>query len=122
MSSETDWVAGCPAGTRLVSDACVETASRPLQAYGGAEGECRGAFRRLATYDEVKGILGFSDIALSPGGELTGTVVDPAGSDVVRALAVISEGGRVTVVSDTAAAAKPFRCALDPTNSSPGAR
>lgn len=113
----------CPKGTRLASDACVETSTRPLQAYGGAEGQCRGDFRRLATYEEVKAVVNFLDITLTPGGELTGAVVAPAtDSDSVQALALTNEAGGVTVVPDTAAGAKPFRCALDPTNSSPGAR
>jgi hypothetical protein len=113
----------CPRGTRLASDACVETSSRPSQAYGGAEGLCRSDFRRLATFEEVNAILAFPEIALTPGGELTGTVIEPdQPSDVVRVLSVTEEGGGVTVVPGTAAGAKPFRCALNPTNSSPGAR
>jgi hypothetical protein len=113
----------CPTGTRLGSDACVETTTRRPQPYGGAEGQCRGGFRRLATYEEVKAVVNFTDIALTPGGELTGSLVEPAaGGDQVRVLVLTQEAGGVAVVTDDAAGARPFRCALDPTNSSPGAR
>ena len=113
----------CPPGTRLVADACVETAVHPANAYGGAESVCRGAFRRLATFEEVDGVVAFTDIDLTPGGELTGTLVEPSDPpDVVRVLALVEEPSGAKVVPGTAAGAKPYRCALDPTNSSPGAR
>lgn len=112
----------CPQGTRLAADACVETSSRPPATYGGAEGSCRGDFRRLATYEELDAILSFSDIALTQGGELTSTAVDGSSDGLVRVLAVTNEAGGVQIVDDRAGGARAFRCALDPTNSSPGAR
>jgi hypothetical protein len=111
----------CPGGTRLVADACVEGAPRAAQPYGSAAGVCRGVFRRLATMEEENGMLAFPDVRLTPGGELTGSVVAPSSSDPqhVRALVVTNSAGAVTTVPDTNAGSKPFRCALDPTNAPP---
>lgn len=107
----------CPSGTRVVADACVEETTRASQPYAGAEGLCRGGFRRLASYEEVNGVVAFSDIALSPEGELTANVF-PSSSDPqrVNVLVVTNEAGAVTVVPDTNEGSRPFRCALDPTN------
>jgi hypothetical protein len=110
----------CPAGTRFVADACVEETVRlPAQPYGSAALACLGDLRRLATYEEVNGIVAFRDIDLrSPPGELTGTVVSPSSADPIRvqALVVTNEAGAVTVVPNTNAGSRPFRCALDPAN------
>jgi hypothetical protein len=103
-----------------VADACVEEAVRlPVQPYGGAARVCLGELRRLATYEEVNGIVAFRDIELrSPPGELTGTVVEPSNADPTRpqALVVTDEAGGVTLVPNTNAGSRPFRCALDPSN------
>jgi hypothetical protein len=112
----------CPKGTRLAADACVETSSRPPATYGGAEGSCRGDFRRLATYEELNAILSFDDVRLARGAELTSTAVDGSSDGLARVLAVTNEAGGVQIVDDRASGARAYRCALNPTNSSPGAR
>lgn len=109
-------VLGCPRDTRLVSDACVETATHRLEPYGGAEIVCASKSRRVATYEETNAMVRFRDIGLAPGGELTGTVVDTTPDGLVRVLVVTNEAGGVSTVEDRAGQEKPFRCALDPTN------
>jgi hypothetical protein len=108
---------GCPTGTRVVADACVEETARGAQPYAGGEAICRGLFRRVANYEEINGVTRFSDIALSTEGELTANVF-PSSSDPqrVNVLVVTNEAGAVTVVPDTNEGSRPFRCALDPTN------
>lgn len=108
--------ARCPAGTRPVSDVCVEEAARAPAAYGSAESICRQDERRVATYEEINGILRFSDIALSDRGELTSNVfpASPDNPEPLKVLVVTSEGSAVQVVDNTFDGSRHFRCAQDP--------
>jgi hypothetical protein len=114
----TDLRVHCPPGTRPAAAACVEGAARDAASYGPATATCHIESRRLATFEEVNSILRYSDISVPPEGHLTGTVVSPSSSDPerVNVLVVTNEANGATVVPATREGARPFRCALDPTN------
>jgi hypothetical protein len=112
----------CPPDTVPVSDVCVETAARAAAPYRVAAVVCEGVNRRttpgrrLPSHDELMTAIGDSGITLAPGGELTRDVHPSSDPGRVDVLVVTDDVGNVAVTSDTAAGARPFRCAADPLN------
>jgi hypothetical protein len=113
----------CPPGTLAAADVCFETQPRPPAIYttavlqcGGTEGP-PGPGRRLPTHGELRMALGFQEIQLAPGGELTSEVY-PTGSSAgsVDVLYIADEAGSVGLVPNTAGGDKAFRCVADPLN------
>jgi hypothetical protein len=113
----------CPKGTVPVSDVCVETEARPSAPYRTAAVICEGTDRRdgpgrrLPSHDELMTAIGDFGIALADDGEITRNVY-PSGTDSGRlsVLYITDTVGNVSITSDTAAGAKPFRCVADPLN------
>jgi hypothetical protein len=112
----------CPRDTVPVSDVCIETAPRPAAPYRIAAVACE-AFnrqttpgRRLPSHDELMTAIGDFGITLAPGGELTRNVYPSADPGRVDVLIVVDAVGNVSVTSDTASGARPFRCVADPLN------
>jgi hypothetical protein len=111
----------CPNDTFPIADVCVERTARAPQSYGSAVITCLGVGtpagpgRRLPTHGELRAALGA--VQLTAGGELTSNVY-PSSSDPGRldVLYVTDQVGSVALTPDTAAGAKPFRCATDPLN------
>ena len=60
--------------------------------------------------------IGDNGIALAPEGEITRNVYPSSTPGRVDVLVVTDAGGSVTLTSNTAAGAKPFRCVADPLN------
>ena len=112
----------CPAETVPVSDVCVETTSRAAAPYRVAAVVCEGVDRRttlgrrLPSHDELMTAIGDAGITLTPGGELTRNVHPSADPGRVDVLVVTDDVGNVTVATDTATGARPFRCVADPLN------
>jgi hypothetical protein len=113
----------CPSGTAPVSDACLETRSRPPAPYGTAAVECEATDarktpgRRLPSHDELMTAIGDYGITLAPGGELTRNVYPSATQPGrVDVLYITDDVGSVALTPDTAAGAKAFRCVTDPIN------
>jgi hypothetical protein len=111
--SGTQLTLHCPSGTSVNQDACIETRPRDAQPYGGAAAVCETAGRRLPTHQELLAYAGDSTSTLAPGGELTADVY-PASppSDPLNVLVVTSKVGQVTVVPDTFAGRRPYRCVV----------
>jgi hypothetical protein len=116
-----DLMIKCPSDTFPIADVCVERTARAPQSYGSAVITCLGVGtpagpgRRLPTHGELRAALGA--VQLTAGGELTSNVY-PSSSDPGRldVLYVTDQVGSVALTPDTAAGAKPFRCATDPLN------
>jgi hypothetical protein len=112
----------CSQDTMPVADVCVETAVRDPAPYRVAAVICEGINRRttpgrrLPSHDELMTAVGDYGIALAPGGELTRNVYPSADPGRLDVLVITDDVGNVTVTSDTAAGAKPFRCVADPLN------
>lgn len=113
----------CPEGTIPAADTCIEVAARPPLPLHSAMLECAGIEsqtgpgRRLPTYNELAIALTHEQIALAPGGELTGQVYpSTANPGLVEALYVTSKTGNVALTPDTDPGAKSYRCVADPLN------
>jgi len=113
----------CPEGTIPAADTCIEVAARPPLPLHSAMLECAGTEsqsgpgRRLPTYNELAIALTHEQIALAPGGELTGQVYpSTANPGLVEALYVTSKTGNVALTPDTDPGAKSYRCVADPLN------
>ena len=112
----------CPQDTVPVSDVCIETASRTASPYRVAAVACEEVNRRttpgrrLPSHDELMTAIGDYGIALAAGGELTRNVHPSADPGRVDVLVVTDDVGNVTVATDTATGARPFRCVADPLN------
>lgn len=119
--SAADLKVRCPSDTFPAAGVCVERQARPASSYGSAVLQCKqigtpaGPGRRLPTHGELRAAL--AAVPLAAGGELTSAVY-PSGSDPGRldVLVVTNEVGAVALTPDTAAGAKPYRCATDPLN------
>jgi hypothetical protein len=119
--SAADFKVRCPSGTFPTADACVERTPRAATPYGSAVLQCAqagtptGPGRRLPTHEELTAAL--AAVQLAPGGELTSNVY-PSSTTPGRLddLVVVDQVGGVTLVPDTAAGAKSFRCVTDPLN------
>jgi hypothetical protein len=111
----------CPSDTFPTADVCVERTARPAAPYGSAVQTCAqvgtpsGPGRRLPTHAELLAAL--TAVQLTAGGELTSNVY-PSTSDPGRldVLFITDQVGSVGLTPDTAAGAKPYRCATDPLN------
>jgi hypothetical protein len=114
-----DLLVKCPAGTYPIADVCVETAPRPIAAYGTATIQCatvgwpEGPGRRLPTHAELLAAL--SGVQLAPGGELTANVFTD-GTGPLDVVYVTDQGGTAALTPNTGDGAKAFRCVADPLN------
>jgi hypothetical protein len=112
----------CPRDTVPVSDVCIETASRTAAPYQIAAVTCEEVNRRttpgrrLPSHDELMTAIGDYGIAVAAGGELTRNVYPSSDAGQVDVLVITNSVGSVTLTSNTAAGAKPFRCVADPLN------
>ena len=107
---------GCPSGTKYSAGVCIERLPHAAAPYGGARVACESADRRLPSYQELAGIVDDSDVPFAPGGELASEVYPPTSGDILNALVVINEFGRVSTTPDTFAGRKAFRCVAYPSN------
>jgi hypothetical protein len=113
----------CPRTTAPISDVCVELNSRPPAPYTAAAAICETVQRpetpgrRLPSHDELMTAIGDYGITLAKPGELTRNVY-PSTTDVggLNVLEITDPGGRVAVVTNTDAGARPFRCVTNPLN------
>jgi hypothetical protein len=111
----------CPSDTFPIADVCVERTARAAASYGSAVLTCAqvgtpsGPGRRLPSHAELLAAL--TAVQLTAGGELTSNVY-PSTSDPGRldVLFITDQVGSVGLTPDTAAGAKPYRCATDPLN------
>lgn len=109
----------CPAGTLPAQGTCFETATRAPQAYGTAASICgetgtpKTPGRRVPTHQELLGAVGYQQITLAPGGELTADIYP---GDPLTVLVMTDETGGVATTPDTFAGRKPYRCVVDPLN------
>ena len=106
----------CPLDTKFVSGVCIERTPRVAAPYGVARVECESRDRRLPLYQELADIVSDSDVPFAPGGELASEVYPPTSGDILNALVVINEFGRVSTTPDTFAGRKAFRCVAYPSN------
>jgi hypothetical protein len=113
----------CPRGTLPAVGTCAEVKSRAATDYEAAVGVCRTTNtpstpgRRLPSHQELLGAVAASQIALTPGGEMTGDIYPAADpSDPLNVLVMTTETGGVALTPDTFAGRKPYRCVVDPLN------
>lgn len=111
----------CPEGTLPAATACVEVNPRPAASFGVAANTCAGTDvrdatgRRVPTFSELRAALGYQQITLAPGGELTSSVSAQA-NGTLDVTYITDEFRSVSSVPDDGNFPKAYRCAADPLN------
>jgi len=111
----------CPEGTLPAATACVEVNLRPAASFSVAANTCANTDvqdatgRRVPTYSELRAALGYQQIALAAGGELTSSVSAQA-NGTLDVTVITTEFGSVSSVPDDGNLPRQYRCAADPLN------
>jgi hypothetical protein len=118
----TRYLDSCPQGTIPIADTCVEVQAHAPASYRSAVFDCslidnrERVGRRLPTHGELMAALASPEIALAPGGELTGEVYPSSSAGKVDVLFISDENGAVGLAPDDGTGAKSYRCVADPMN------